>query len=117
MKSYVAAMCLVCAILLPLSGHTADFGNPLHEISGGRCPRSRPPTPRNGSLPRSTCHCKDGDQIWVPDNARSEVFTANGTIVRLDRNSYLEMLDPEDHVFSHVSGSGPAVWKHKLCKR
>ena len=39
----------------------------------------------------------DGDQIWVPENGRAELMLRDGTIIRLDRNSYLEILTSEEN--------------------
>ena len=45
----------------------------------------------------------DGDQIWVPENARAELMLRDGTIVRLDRNSYLEILTSEEKLAHFIS--------------
>jgi hypothetical protein len=50
----------------------------------------------------------DGDQIWVPDNGRAELMLRDGTVVRLDRNSYLEILISEEKLAQFYLATGRA---------
>ena len=59
----------------------------------------------------------DGDQIWVPDNARAELMLRDGTTVRLDRNSYLEILTSEEERSSVLSRYRTRLYEHKAQDR
>lgn len=51
---------------------------------------------------------RDGDRIWAPDGARAELQTRNGTAVRLDEKSSLEILTVEDDSLQFYLGLGQA---------
>jgi hypothetical protein len=58
----------------------------------------------------------DGDQIWVPDNGRAELMFRDGTAVRLDRNSYLEILTSEENITQFYLATGRAYGNTRLRK-
>ena len=58
----------------------------------------------------------DGDQIWVPENARAELMLRDGTIVRLDRNSYLEILTSEEKLSQFYLATGRVYSTTKIRK-
>jgi len=45
----------------------------------------------------------DGDRIWVPEGGRTELQLKDGTFLRLDEESALEILTLEDNSFQNVS--------------
>ena len=59
----------------------------------------------------------DGDQIWVPENGRAELMLRDGTVVRLDRNSYLEILTSEEKLAQFYLATGRAYAQYKAQKR
>lgn len=95
MKFYVATALIICALLFPSFGHTFQSGDIyLRSLEGDVQVRTEDTTewlPASINMP-----LLDGDQIWIPDNGRAELMLKNGTIVRLDRNSYLEILTSEE---------------------
>jgi len=96
---------MVCAIALPLQGYAADPGNIyLRYLEGDVQVKT---VDANEWLPASiNMPLSDSDQIWVPDNGRAELFLRNGTIVRLDRNTFLEMPAPGDNQARLYLGEG-----------
>jgi hypothetical protein len=107
MKYYTALFCIVCAIVLPLPGHAADPGNiHLRFLEGDVQVKTGD---ANEWLPASiNTPLTDNDQVWVPDNGRAELFLKNGTIVRLDRGTYLEILASGDKPARFYLGAGRA---------
>jgi len=105
MKHLAALFCMVCAIALPLQGYAADPGNIyLRYLEGDVQVKT---VDANEWLPASiNMPLSDSDQIWVPDNGRAELFLRNGTIVRLDRNTFLEMPAPGDNQARLYLGEG-----------
>jgi hypothetical protein len=95
MKAYIVAICLVCAMLFPSIGHTSQPGDMyLRFLEGNVQVKTEDAAewlPASINMPLI-----DGDQIWVPDNARVELMLRDGTVLRLDRNSYLEILTSEE---------------------
>jgi hypothetical protein len=49
---------------------------------------------------------KDGDQIWVPEGSRAEVQINDGTSLRLDQNSALDILTLEKDSFQFYLNEG-----------
>jgi hypothetical protein len=105
MKYYTVLFCIVCAIALPLLGYTADPGNIYLRFLEGdvqvKTEDAKEWLPASINMPLT-----DSDQIWVPDNGRAEMFLRNGTIVRLDRNTFLEMPAPGDKQTRFYMGAG-----------
>lgn len=105
MKYYAALFCMVCAIALPLPGYTTDPGNIyLRYLEGDvqvKTGDAKEWLPASINMPLT-----DSDQIWVPDNGRAEMFLRNGTIVRLDRSTFLEMPAPGDKQTRFYLGAG-----------
>ena len=50
----------------------------------------------------------DRDRIWAPEGARTEVQAQNGTVIRLDENSSLDILTAEDNSLQFYLGMGQA---------
>lgn len=50
----------------------------------------------------------DRDRIWAPEGARTEVQAQNGTVIRLDENSSLDILTAEDNSLQFYLGIGQA---------
>ncbi|OPY71721.1 MAG: FecR protein [Syntrophorhabdus sp. PtaU1.Bin058] len=107
MKYYTVLFCIVCAIVLPSPGHTADPGNIYLRFLEGdvqvRTVDAKEWLPASINTPLA-----DNDQVWVPDNGRTELFLKNGTVVRLDRNTLLEVLTSEDKQTRFYLGTGKA---------
>ncbi len=105
MKHLASLFCMVCAIALPLQGYTADPGNIyLRYLEGDvqvKTVDAKEWLPASINMPLT-----DSDQIWVPDNGKAELFLRNGTIVRLDRNTFLEMSSPADKQTRFYLGAG-----------
>ncbi len=105
MKRLAALFCMVCAIALPLQGYAADPGNIyLRYLEGDvqvKTADAKEWLPASINMP-----LRDSDQIWVPDNGKVELFLRNGTIVRLDRNTFLEMSSPGDKQTRFYLGAG-----------
>ena len=105
MKSYIVAICLVCAMLFPSLGHTSQQGDMYLRFLEGDVQVKTEDTaewlPASINMPLI-----DGDQIWVPENARAELMLRDGTIIRLDRNSYLEILTSEEKLAQFYLASG-----------
>lgn len=51
---------------------------------------------------------RDGDSIWVPDDGRLEINLRDGTFVRLDENSSLDILTAENNSFQFYLSQGHA---------
>ncbi|GAB4486133.1 MAG: FecR domain-containing protein [Thermodesulfovibrionales bacterium] len=61
----------------------------------------------------------EGDRIWVPDDGRAEIQTRNGTFIRLDRETSLELVSVEQdaaqvylaggRAYLNFSGRGDSV--------
>lgn len=49
---------------------------------------------------------REGDRLWVPDGSRAEIQGRDGTYVRLDENSSLDVLSGGDDSFQYYQGSG-----------
>src|SRR4030042_3390562 len=49
---------------------------------------------------------KDGDQIWVPEGSRTELQLRDGTSLRLDQNSALDILTLEKDSFQFYLTEG-----------
>ncbi|MDD5245176.1 MAG: FecR domain-containing protein [Syntrophorhabdaceae bacterium] len=105
MKYYIALLCIVCAIALPSPGHTADPGNIYLRFLEGdvqvKTEDAKEWLPASINMPLT-----DNDQIWVPDNGRAELFLKNGTVVRFDRDTYLEILASGDKPARFYLGTG-----------
>lgn len=105
MKSYMVLLCIVCTIALPSPGHTADPGNIYLRFLEGDVQVKAEDTKE--WLPASiNMSLIDSDQIWVPDNGRAELLLRNGTITRLDKNTYLEILASENKLTRFYLGAG-----------
>jgi len=95
MKSYLAVLCLICAILLPSFGYASQYGDMYLRFLEGDVQVKTEDTaewlPASINMPLI-----NGDHVWVPDNGRAELMLRNGTVIRLDRNSYLEILAMEE---------------------
>jgi len=111
MKPYLAALCVVCAMFLPSFGY-AQYGDMyLRFLEGDVQVRTEDTLewlPASINMPLI-----NGDHIWVPDNGKAELMLRNGTVVRLDRNSYLEILSTEEgrSRFYLVTGNAYAYTK------
>lgn len=105
MRYYTVLFCIVCVIMLPSPGHTADPGDIyLRYLEGDvqvKTENAKEWLPASINMPLT-----NSDQIWVPDNGRAEVFLRNGTIVRLDKNTFLEMPAPGDKRTRFYLGAG-----------
>jgi len=51
---------------------------------------------------------REGDSIWVPEGARTEIQTRNGTAVRLDEKSSLDILTVDNDSLQFYLGLGQA---------
>ena len=115
MKSYIVAICLVCAMLFPSLGHTSQPGDMYLRFLEGDVQVKTEETaewlPASINMPLI-----DGDQIWVPDNSRAELMLRDGTVVRLDRNSYLEILASEETLAQLYLATGRAYGNTRLRK-
>ena len=100
MKSYLAILCVACAMLSPSPGQTSQLGDIyVRFLEGDVQVRTQDVDewlPASINMP-----LMDGDQIWVPDNARAELMLRDGAILRLDRSTYAEILpsENEEHRF------------------
>ena len=116
MKSYIVAICLACAMLFPSLGHTSQPGDMYLRFLEGDVQVKTEDTaewlPASINMPLI-----DGDQIWVPENARAELMLRDGTMVRLDRNSYLEILTSEEKLTQFYLAYGRAYITTRLQKR
>lgn len=113
MKSYLIALCIACAILFPSLGHTSQPGDMYLRFLEGDVQVKTGDT--DEWLPASiNMPLIDGDQIWVPDNARAELMLRDGTVVRLDRNSYLEILTSEEKLAQFYLAAGRAYTNTRL---
>ena len=96
MKSYIVVLCMACAMLFPSLGHASQPGDVYLRFLEGDVQVKTEDTVE--WLPASiNTPLMDGDQIWVPENGRAELMLRDGTIIRLDRNSYLEILTSEEN--------------------
>ena len=107
MKFYIVAICLACAMLFPSIGHTSQAGDMYLRFLEGDVQVKIEDTaewlPASINMPLI-----DGDQIWVPENSRAELMLRDGTIVRLDGNSYLEILASEEKLVRFYLAYGRA---------
>lgn len=107
MKYYAVLFCIVCAIVLPSPGYTADPGNIYLRLLEGDVQVKTGDA--NEWLPASiNMPLTDNDQVWVPDNGRAELFLRNGSVVRLDKGTYLEVLASGDKPARFYLGTGRA---------
>jgi hypothetical protein len=115
MKSYIVVICMVCAMLFPSLGHTSQAGDMYLRFLEGDVQVKTEETaewlPASINMPLI-----DGDQIWVPDNGRAELMLRDGTVVRLDRNSYLEILTSEERLAQFYLATGRAYVNTRLRK-
>jgi hypothetical protein len=115
MKSYVVLLCMVCALLFPTIGHTFQPGDIYLRFLEGDVQVKTEDTaewlPASINMPLI-----DGDQIWAPHNARAELMLKDGTVVRLDRNSYLEILTSEETLAQFYLATGRAYGNTRLRK-
>jgi hypothetical protein len=59
--------------------------------------------PAAGNMP-----VRGGDQLWVPEGARTEIQARNGTVVRLDENTSLDVLTVDNDSLQFYLGLGQA---------
>ncbi|HOE17551.1 MAG TPA: FecR domain-containing protein [Syntrophorhabdaceae bacterium] len=105
MKHIAALFCIICAIALPLQGYSVDPGEiHLRYLEGDvqvKTGDAKEWLPASINMP-----LRDSDQIWVPDNGKAELFLRNGAIVRLGRDTFLEMPAPGDTQPRFYLGAG-----------
>jgi hypothetical protein len=115
MKSYIVAICMVCVMLFPSLGHTSQPGDMYLRFLEGDVQVKTEETaewlPASINMPLI-----DSDQIWVPENGRAELMLRDGTVVRLDRNSYLEILTSEDKLTQFYLATGRVYANTRLRK-
>jgi hypothetical protein len=113
MKYYIVALCAVFVMLSPSLGHTSQPGDMyLRFLEGDVQVKTEDTTewlPASINVPLS-----EGDQIWVPENARAELMFREGAIVRLDGNSYLEILVLEGKRVQFYLATGRAYTNTRL---
>ena len=102
-------------MLFPSIGHTSQPGNMYLRFLEGDVQVKTEDTaewlPASINMPLI-----DGDQIWVPENARAELMLRDGTIVRLDSNSYLEILTSEEKLAPFYLAYGRAYCATRIKK-
>lgn len=121
-KPHLAALCIACAILLPSFAYASRYGDMyLRFLEGDVQVKTEDAAewlPASINMPLI-----NGDHIWVPDNGRAELMFRNGTVIRLDRNSYLEILSTDEgrsgfylvtghtYVYTKLGASDTAVFR------
>jgi hypothetical protein len=88
----IGPIIMIMLFLLPLHAGAQGLGD-AHQPAGRRRADSRG---LSDWLPASiNMPLREGDRIWVPDNGRAEIQVSDGSQVRLDQMSSLEILNME----------------------
>ncbi|HMK60013.1 MAG TPA: DUF6600 domain-containing protein [Dissulfurispiraceae bacterium] len=94
-------------LAIPLSVHAADFGALRMAYMDGDVQVNNEDTgewaPASANMP-----LRPGDRLWVPSNARAEIQSRSGNIIRLDHETSADILRIEDHSSQIYINSGSA---------
>jgi hypothetical protein len=107
MKSITAIALLVMAIVIPVVAYSEDFGYINLRYSEGDV-QIMPVDTRDWVPAAINTPLRAGDRIWVPEGARAELQLWNGTLVRLDRNTAMEIAELNKEVFQFFLDTGHA---------
>lgn len=107
MKIRTTILALAVAIVVPVCAYSADFGDMyLRYLEGDVMIKTEDTTdwvPAAMNMP-----LREGDRVWVPEGARAELQLRNGSCVRLDKNSSMEILALDQEVFQFFLDTGHA---------
>ena len=100
----IICMCLFAVLALPTWSPAAAIGPArVRYVEGGilfRAPDSDEWLPATVNTPLD-----EGDAVWCPEDTRTEIQLPDGSIVRLDGGSQLDLLANEDgFVHLHLRG-------------
>jgi hypothetical protein len=98
---------VLCILLLPVRSMAADLSElRLSHIEGDVQIKSV--DTGEWSLAVINLPLKDGDQLWVPADARAEVESRRGSVVRLDQGSLLDILTVDSDALQFYLSQGLA---------
>lgn len=94
-------------LLLPVQAWPADLGNMRISLIEGDAQVKMAESDEWVPLAINT-PLRDGDRLWVPQDGRLEINLRNGTFVRLDEYSSLEILTTDKESFQFYMNAGHA---------
>jgi hypothetical protein len=96
MKRITLMIFLAVLLVIPAYSYSADLGAVRLSLIGGDVQIHTEDTgdwvPAVINMPLS-----EGDRIWIPQGGRAELLLNDGTVLRLNENSSLDILRIEDH--------------------
>jgi hypothetical protein len=107
MKIYKLIIIALILFLLPVYAYSSNLGSLRISLIQGDVQVKTEDTsewvPASINMP-----LRDGDRLWVPESGRSELQLRDGTYMRLDENSSLEILTIGDDSFQFYLTTGHA---------